>query len=386
MGTADEWIYLDNAATTPVAAEVRERMLPWLMNEWGNPSSRHALGVQARTAIDRARGQVAHALGVRPDRVVFTSGGTEANNLAVLGAARARRSTSTHLLIGPAEHPAVRDPALALADEGFAVEFGELQDDGRFDVEAFLTKLRPDTALVALMLASNEHGAIYPVSQVAAGVRRIAPQAHIHCDAVQALGKLEVDLFELGVDSISISAHKIHGPKGTGALVLADKVRLRPLVFGGGQEASIRSGTENVAGIVGFGEAVALADRVLEATHAHLLALKGRLAAGLEQIGGMRVLNPGGDANSLGSIAAVLVSGPPAEVFLHHLEQRGILVSVGSACQAHKNEASPALLALGLSAEEARQVLRFSFSRESQEQEVDRALAVLCELATELVV
>ena len=384
MSKQEPLIYLDNAATTPVVTEVRERMLPWLTGDWGNPSSRHSLGVKARSAIDRARGQVAHAVGVQPARVVFTSGGTEANNMAVLGAARAHKQTGQHILIGPAEHPAVRDPAMALLDEGFTVEVGELASDGSFDVDAFLSKVRPDTVLVALMLASNEHGAIYPVARVAAGVRRIAPNAHIHCDAVQALGKLEVDVIDLGVDTVSISAHKIHGPKGTGALVFAGEARLRPLVFGGGQEGAVRSGTENVAGIIGFGEAVYLADRVLESTHAHLIALKQRLAVGLEQIGGMRVLKPGGEANSLGSIAAVLVSGPPAEVYLHHLEERGVLVSVGSACQAHKNEASPALLALGLSADEARQVLRFSFSRESTEAEVDRALSVLSELATEL--
>ncbi len=377
-------VYLDNAATTPIVAKVRDKMLPWLGADWGNPSSRHSLGVKSRAAIDRARDQVARALAAKPERVIFTSGGTEANNLAVLGAARARKKFGTHLLVGPAEHPAVRDPALALFDEGFQVEVGELGPDGAFDLDAFLSAVRKDTVLVALMLASNEHGAIYPVSKVAAGVRRIAPNAHIHTDAVQALGKLDVDIVELGVDSVSISAHKIHGPKGTGALVLARDLPLRPLVFGGGQEGAIRSGTENVAGIVGFGEAVEMADQTLEGTNAQLSKLKQRLADGLAEIGGMRVLNPGGSNPSLGSIAAVLVSGPPAEVYLHHLEERGVLVSVGSACQAHKNEASPALLALGLSAEEARKVLRFSFSRESTDSEVDRALTVLRELAGEL--
>ena len=377
-------VYLDNAATTPVAEAVRAEMLPWLTADWGNPSSRHAFGVRARSAIDRAREQVARALGARAERVIFTSGGTEANNLAVLGAARARKAQGKHILVGPAEHPAVRDPALALVDEGFEVEVGKLGANGAFDLESFLAGVRPDTVLVALMLASNEHGAIYPVSKVAIAVRRRAPHAHIHTDAVQALGKLEVDIVDLGVDSVSVSAHKIHGPKGTGALVLASELPLRPLVFGGGQEGALRSGTENVAGIVGFGEAMRLADDALVTTNAHLSALKQRLADGLAEIGGMRVLTPGGSEESLGSIAAVLVSGAPAEVYLHHLEQRGVLVSVGSACQAHKNEASPALLALGLSPEEARQVLRFSFSRDSLESEVDFALEILRELANEL--
>lgn len=363
---------------------MRERMLPWLVADWGNPSSRHSFGVKARTAIDHSREQVAHALGAKAERVVFTSGGTEANNLAVLGSARARRQHGVHILVGPAEHPSVRDPALALIDEGFDVEVGQLGSDGAFDIDAFLASVREDTVLVSLMLASNEHGSIYPVARVAAGVRRIAPHAHIHTDAVQALGKLEVDIVELGVDSVSISAHKVHGPKGTGALVLASELPIRPLVFGGGQEGAVRSGTENVAGIAGFGEAVQLADEALVTTRAHLSSLKQRLADGLAEIDGMRVLTPGGSKETLGSIAAVLVGGPPAEVYLHHLEERGILVSVGSACQAHKNEASPALLALGLSAEEARQVLRFSFSRESQVSEVDAALEVLQALAGEL--
>ncbi len=403
IAMSERTIYLDCAATTAPAGPVREAMARFVESEWGNPSSRHRLGVRAAAAVDEARSIVARCTGVAEEGVIFTSGGTEANNLAVLGAARARRaagarsepragdgeragSGAPHVLIGPSEHPSVRDAALALADEGFEVEVGRHAPDGSLDVADFTERMRSDTVLVALMLACNEHGGTYPVRSVAAAARARSPRAHMHTDAVQAFGKLELDVRELGVDSASLSAHKFHGPKGSGALLLAREAILRPLVFGGGQERGLRSGTENPAGIVGLARAVALADDARERTFEHLLGLRRAFADALAG-SDLRLLSPGGEDAVLPSIALVLCGAPgapPAEVYLHHLEERGVLVSAGSACHSKKKDASPALLAIGLSGAEVQSVLRFSFSRDTTEAEVLEGVRVLLEVDAEL--
>jgi len=375
-------IYLDNAATTPLAPEVRAAMRAFWHDEFGNPSSRHPLGVRAAEARDRARRQVARAVDCEPEHVVFTSGGTEANNLAVLGQARARAhghaNAGRHVLVGPTEHPSVRAAAWALADEGFDVELGRLDADGALDVADFEAKLRSDTTLVAVMAANNEVGSIYPVRRIAQLVRARSPQARFHVDAVQGLGKLDLSIREIGADSLALSAHKIHGPKGTGAVVFARAPELRPLVFGGGQEGGRRSGTEDVGGIVGFGLAAELAERELATTSERASAAKEALRRGLAEIPGARLLEPGGAC--LPTIAAVLLPGVPAEVRMHHLEARGVYVSAGSACNAGKADVSPVLAALGLDASEARRVLRFSFARTTTSDEVDEAVRALLDV------
>lgn len=372
-----EAIYLDNAATTPIADEVRAAMAPFLAESFGNPSSRHPIGIVGAEAIERARGQVARATGGAPDRVVFTSGGTEANNLAVIGLARARRRFGRHVLIGPTEHPCVRDAALALRDEGFEVEVARLDSHAGLDVDDLAERLREDTVLVAQMLVNNEFGTIYPVARLARIVRANAPDAFVHTDAVQGLGKLPVSIGELGVHSLAISAHKFHGPKGGGALVLAEGVQPRPLLHGGGQEHGLRSGTQNVAAIVGLGAAAQAAAARCAANTEHARALRERLREGLAGIAGARLLEPGGPDAVAPAIAAVVLPGPPAEVWMHHLEVGGVMSSVGSACQANKGGISPALLALGFDQAEARRVLRLSFSRYTTAEEVDRACAEL---------
>ena len=371
-------VYLDNAATTPLAPEVRTAMLAHYQDEFGNPSSRHPLGVRAAEARDRARRQIARAVDAEPENVIFTSGGTESNNLAVLGRARASKTRGRHILIGPTEHPSVRAAALALVDEGFDVEFGRLDANGAIDIADLEAKLRSDTAFVAVMAANNELGSIYPTRLIGQRIRACSPDAHFHVDAVQALGKLDVALTELGADSVALSAHKVHGPKGTGALVFARTPELRPLVFGGGQESGRRSGTEDVAGIVGFGLAAELADREREASTERACAAREVLRRGLESIAGAQLLEPGG--TTLPTIAAVKIPGVPAEVRMHHLEARGVYVSAGSACNAGKSDVSPVLAALGLDAEDARRVLRFSFSRMTTIAEVERAVQALADV------
>ncbi len=379
-------IYLDNAATTPVAPAVRTAMAPFLEAEFGNPSTRYALGVRAAEAIDRARELVARAVGARAREVTFTSGGTEANNLAVLGLARQRgfhRSRRRNqLVIGPTEHPSVRASAFALRDEGFEVREARLLPDGGLDLEAFEELLTEDTVLVAQMLVNNEVGSVYPVSELARIVRRSAPNAALHVDAVQGLGKLELSIEELGADTLAISAHKVHAPKGTGALVTRGKVDLRPLVFGGGQESGRRPGTENVAGIVAFGEAARLADTGREEGVRAMAAARDAFVRGLERVPGARLLIDGSPV--VPSICAIALAGAPAEVWLHHLEARGVCASAGSACNAGKKELSPVALALGLTPDEARRVMRFSFAAATTVAEAERAAALLAELATEL--
>ena len=377
-----ETVYLDHAATTPPAPEVRAAMEPWLASEHGNPSSRHPLGQRAADALESARESVAASVGAQPQGVVFTSGGTEANNLAVLGLARARANRGRHVLIGAAEHPSVRAPAEALVEEGFEVEWLRLDTGGRLDLEHASALLREDTVLVSQMLVNNEVGAVQPVAELAGRLGAAAPHAWLHVDAVQAFGKLDVRLVGLGAHALSLSAHKLHGPKGAGALVLARGVSPRPLVHGGGQEAGLRSGTEAVAACVGFGRAIELATEARAGSQERAAALRERLLDGASALG-LRSVLPA-QAEVIPHILALLVPGAPAEVWLHHLAAHGIYVGTGSACQSKKGALSPALLAHGLSEDEARRVLRFSFARTTTEAELERALSALRCVAQEL--
>ncbi len=352
-------IQLDAAATTPLDPRVREALLPWLGERWANPSSRSGPGGRARAALDEARARVARACGAPADGVVFASGATEANNMAVLGAARARARHGRHLVIGASEHACVRESALALAREGFETSWLPIGPDGLCDLGRAAALLREDTVLVAQLLVHNESGAIHPVRELARLARSRSPHAHVHTDAVQALGKLELSLPALGVDSLALSAHKVHGPPGAGALVLAGAAPLTPLSFGGGQERGLRPGTENVAALVGFGLAAELAESERARFHAAAERWRTAFLAGLR---GWRVLEP---AARVPSILGLVAPEPASEIRRNHLEARGIVTGAGSACQATKSGLSPSLAALGLSADEIRRFLRVSLSRAS---------------------
>jgi cysteine desulfurase len=357
-------------------------MRPFLEGDLGNPSSRHRPGQRAAEAVERARSEVARAVGARAADVIFTSGGTEANNLGVLGSARARSRRGRHVLVGSTEHDCVRESALALSDEGFEVEFAAIGEEGALDLERFAAALRPDTVLVAQMLVQNEFGSVYPVREAARMVRARSPHAAVHVDAVQALGKVEISIQSLGVDSLAVSAHKIHGPKGTGALVTSGSIPLRPIHFGGGQQHGRRPGTENVAGSVGLGVAARLAAEDREANCATMRRCRELLAERIRRIPGARVLEPGAAHGLSPSILAVVIPGAPSEVRMHHLEELGVVVSAGSACHAKAGSTSPALAAIGLGGEEAKHLLRFSFSRSTTEAEVSAAgdaLESVCE-------
>ncbi|ACY15081.1 cysteine desulfurase family protein [Haliangium ochraceum] len=373
-------IYLDNAATTQVAPEVLELVRACMAEDYGNPSSAHAFGIRAETYIERAERQVQAALGDpegRAGTLIWTSGGTESDALGVLGAARALKRRGRHVLVSSLEHPAVLSSAWALVDEGFEVEELPATASGRIELDGVLSRLREDTVLLAVMLVNNEIGTIQPVAEIAAAAKTQRDLLHVHCDAVQALGKLPLDVAGLGVDSVALAAHKLHGPKGVGVLWLRRGARLAPLWAGGGQQQGVRAGTHNVPGIAGMGAAAQLAT-----ADAAALAERGQrwrgfaetlIAAARDSARPMRV--HGEDGQRAPHIVSMGFEGVPAEPLLHVLESRGVLVSAGSACSARNHKPSAVLQAIGSDPELG--TLRLSFGRDTTADEIDRAAEIL---------
>src|SRR5438270_4350790 len=325
--------YLDYAATTPVLDEVIEAMLPYLRSTYGNPSSVYAAGREAKKGLEEARERTAAAIGATPGEIVFTAGGTEADNLALKGGAfraGAMRGSGNHVVTAAIEHHAVLHSAEWLEKQGFRVTFLPVDSEGMVDLEALASALGPETVLVSLMLANNEVGTLQPVAE-AARITHEGSRALFHTDAVQALGKVPVDVDELGVDMASFAAHKVGGPKGTGALYVRRKTALEPVLHGGGQERDLRSGTPNVAGIVGMGVAAEIAAGEVVEEAARLSHLRDRLQDGmLAAIGGVKV-NGAGAARVPGTVN-VCIDGVEGESLLLMLDARGIAASSGSAC------------------------------------------------------
>ncbi len=369
--------YLDYAATAPVLPEVREAMLPYLDERWGNPSSIYATGREARKGIDESREKLALAIGCAPEEIVFTGSGTEAGNLAVKGTAWAQGSRGRHILLTKIEHHAVLDASEWLATQGFDIEFLPVDGTGLVSPRAVSERLRDDTILVALMLANNEIGTIEPVAEVAAICRERGVLTFT--DAVQALGKIHVDVRALGVDLAAFSAHKIGGPKGTGALYVRRGVKLVPHTHGGGQERGRRSGTENPAGVVGFATAAEIVTHELEMQAPRWTALRDRLWDGLrERISDVR-LNGAGivGAQRLPHNLNVSVRGVVGEDILLMLDAVGVCASTGSACQSGSVESSYVLGACGVERKWAEGALRFTVGRESSDADVDAVLDAL---------
>ncbi|HSD19684.1 MAG TPA: aminotransferase class V-fold PLP-dependent enzyme [Anaeromyxobacter sp.] len=365
-------IYLDHAATTPVAPEVSEAMAPFLAGAFGNPSSVHARGAEARAAVDDARRKVARALECTARRIVFTGSGSEADNLAVKGAAWAGRARGRHVVTTAIEHPAVLEACRALATHGFALTVVPVERDGRVSAERVLAALRDDTILVSVMLVNNEVGTTQPVAALAQAVH--ARGALLHTDAVQALGKLPLDVTALGIDLLTVSAHKIHGPKGVGALYVRAGVALEPLVHGGGQEHGLRAGTENVAGIAGFGRACELAvQRLAAGEMARLAALRDRLEEGLLAL--VPDARRNGDGARIATTLDLTLPGIRGESLVLALGRRGVHLSSGSACHSGDPEPSRTLLAMGRTPEEAHCSVRFSLGAGQTEADVDEALS-----------
>jgi cysteine desulfurase len=361
-------IYLDHNATTPLDPRVLEAMTAVLRDGFGNASSLHWFGQRARAAVDDARGEVAALVGAAPAEIVFTGSGTEADNLALRGVAASARSPRRKVLYSAVEHHAIVHTARALAEEGIPVEPVRVAASGLLDLEDLGRKLDEETALVAVMLANNETGVIQPLADVV----RLAHEkgALVHCDAVQAAGKIPVDVRALGVDLLAMSAHKIYGPQGVGALYVRRGTRMKPLLRGGSQERNRRAGTENVAGIVGMGRAARLAAQDLAAEAPRLAALRDRLESRLLDL-------PGAVSNGRGprvpNTVNVSFERTEAESLLLALDLQGLAVSTGAACAAGAMEPSHVLRAMGLPAERVQGSVRFSLGRSTTEPQVDRA-------------
>jgi len=363
-----ERVYLDHNATTPLDPRVLAAMLPILNEGFGNPSSLHWFGQRARAAVEEARAQVASLIGAAPAEVVFTASGTEADNLALRGVAARAHEPRRKLVVTAIEHHAVLNTVRALAEEGFRVETVRVDAQGRVDLDDLRARVDDRTALLSIMLANNETGVVQPVAEAARFARERG--ALVHCDAVQAAGKVEVDVRALDVDLLTLSAHKIYGPKGVGLLYVRRGTPMQPLVRGGAQERNRRAGTENVAGIVGFGAAALLARESLEADGARLRALRDRFEAELLSIPGAA---RNGAEPRVPNTTNVSFAGTEAEGLLMALDLVGVAVSTGAACAAGGIEPSHVLRAMSLPPERVQASLRFSLGRSTTEAQLTRA-------------
>ncbi|MCB1915414.1 MAG: cysteine desulfurase [Rhodocyclaceae bacterium] len=370
-------VYLDHNATTPLDPEVREAMLPYLDARFGNASSRHEYGRQARSAIDDARSRVAAAVGAHPTEVVFTSGGSEANNLFLKGAAA--RLAPALVAVSAIEHPCVREPAKQLRRQGWRLVEIAVDGEGRIDESAWSELLGEKPRLVSVMLANNESGVVQDIARLASGGR--VAGALIHCDAVQALGKLPLDFRTLGVHGLTLSAHKVYGPIGAGALVLDKRVDLEPLIAGGGQERKLRSGTENVAAIVGFGRACELATARLADDAARMAALRDRLESALVPIGAT-IFSP--RAERLPGTSFFALADVDGETLVGKMDRAGFAIASGSACSSVDPEPSHTLLAMGVAPETARGAIRVSLGRGTTARQIEDFIGAFTHTVAEL--
>ena len=385
--TVEGTVYLDHAGTTPLDSKVLEAMVPYFTQHFGNPSSLHSVGQEARYALDEARERVAGVLNCRPREIVFTAGGTESDNAAIHGVATALHETGNHIVTSSVEHHAVLHACQYLESQGFEVTYLSVDADGMVQPEAVYNAINERTTLVSIMYGNNEIGTINPISEIAKSVKKRAEELSrtivFHTDAVQAAGYLSLDVAELGVDLLSLSGHKFHGPKGTGVLYMKRGSPYLPLIHGGGQERDRRSGTENIPGIIGLSLALEAADTVREETSQRCAALRDRIIDSvLQQIPGSR-LN-GHATQRLPNNANFSFTGVEGEPILLGLDVARIAASSGSACSSGSLEPSHVLLALGQSAEIARGSLRLTLGRDNTEDEVEYLLGVLVGLVQRL--
>ena len=387
MDTGQREIYLDHAATTPLRAEALQAMLPYLQEAFGNPSSIHAVGQRARKALEDARDVVAKMLECRPNEVVFTSGGTESDNAAIKGGAMALRPTGNHVITTAIEHHAVLHTCHQLEGMGCDVTYIPVDRDGLVDPRDVLDAVTDETVLVSVMYANNEIGTVQPVAEIARLVKERAKEQGrtilVHTDAVQAAGYLDLSVKTLGVDMLSLSGHKFHGPKGAGVLFVRRGTPFSPLLMGGGQERERRSGTENVPAIVGMAEALRLAELERESASTYSAALRDRLAAGIMELVPGTILN-GHPTNRLPNNVNVCFPGLEAEPVLLGLDLKGIYASSGSACSTASLEPSHVLTAIGRPADIARGSLRVTVGRATTEDDVDYFLETLPPLVQRL--
>lgn len=361
-------IYLDNAATTKPSEKAIQAMVK-AGEAYGNPSSLHGLGLEAEKLIEAARKTIAQRLGVDAKGLLFTSGGTEANNTAIFGVARARKKIGTRVITSKTEHPSVFEAFKQLENEGFEVIYIDALTDGRINTEQLKNALDDNTTLVSVMHVNNETGVINPIAEIKSFIKEHAPNAYLHSDCVQSFGK--IDTKSIGADLMTISAHKIHGCKGTGALFVKDFRIIRPLLYGGEQQREMRPGTENVGGILAFAAAAEEAD----ADNTRLINLRNILKEKLSEVPDIRF--NGSDEFNSGSVLNASFVGIKAEILLHAFEARGLYVSTGSACSSHKPQPSHVLTAMGLNAKEIGGAVRISLDRWTTEEEINEAADIM---------
>lgn len=372
--------YLDNSATTRCLESVRDLVVQTMMEDYGNPSSRHLKGVEAERYLREAREKIARTMKVNEKEIFFTSCGTESNNWALIGAAMANRRAGTHIITTSVEHAAVLQPLMYLEEQGFRITFLPVDRYGRIRLEDLKEAICEDTILVSTMYVNNELGAVEPVEEVGRFLKEKYPRILYHVDAIQAYGKYRILPKKMGIDMLSVSGHKIHGPKGTGFLYVNEKVKIKPLILGGGQQKGMRSGTDNVPGIAGIGEAAMEAYRDFEEKRDYLLKLKKYF---MDEVSGLPdvVLNSLPGDEGAPHIVSVSFRGVRSEVLLHALEEKGIYVSSGSACSSNKKlPVSTVLKEIGMERELLDATLRFSFSRYNTEEELAYCVGVLREL------
>lgn len=371
--------YFDNSATTRCYEAVKDVVVRTMIQDFGNPSAMHRKGVEAEQYVKKTASILAKLLKVSEKEILFTSGGTESDNLALIGAAYANRRSGNHIITTAVEHPAVAEPVAHLKAQGFEVTVLGVDETGVVKVKELEAALRADTILVSVMYVNNEVGSVMPIEEIGKLVHEKSPKALFHVDAIQAFGKYRIYPKKAGIDLLSVSSHKIHGPKGAGFLYISHQAKVQPQILGGGQQNGMRSGTDNVPGIAGMGVAAEEIYRNLDADREHLYQLKERMAEGLGEmdkvlINGMPV------REGAPHILSASFLGVRSEVMLHTLEERGIYVSAGSACSSHKRKGSATLTAMGLPADQRECTVRISFSEENTPEEVDYALEVIREV------
>lgn len=377
-------IYLDNAATTKVYPSVCEKMVEVMSKDYGNPSSLHMKGFTAEQYVKEARKNIASVMKADEKEIVFTSGGTESNNMAIIGAAMANKRRGKHLITTSIEHASVYNPFIWLEEQGFEVTYLPVDHHGVVSLEALEAALREDTILVSVMAVNNEIGTIQPLDDIGAVIKKKSPEILFHVDAIQGFGKIELYPSKLRIDLMSVSGHKLHGPKGIGFLYIKNKVKVQPLILGGGQQKDMRSGTENVPGIAGLGEAVCRVFENFKDKQRNLYALREQFVSRLEQMDGVKI---NGFAHQVSDVnlhqgpaphvVSVSFENIRAEVLLHALEERGIYVSSGSACSSNHPAISGTLKAVGTEKKYLDATIRFSLCYDTTEEELNTCCEVL---------
>ncbi len=383
-------VYLDNSATTKVTEKVRDRVMKALYEDYGNPSSMHRLGINAENYMKEAAAALAGCLKVEPKELVFTSGGTESNNLALIGTAMANRRRGKHIITTRIEHPSVHEPLKYLEENGFEISFAPVDETGKLIKEKLYELIREDTILVSVMYVNNEIGAVQDVKELAAELKNRKKDIIFHVDAVQAFGKYRIFPKREGIDLLTVSGHKIHGPKGSGALYISDKIRVSPVVFGGGHQRGIRSGTENVPAIAGLGQAVTELYENFDEKISHMYGLKQKFIREISLMEGVSInglpkeITSDYELEQIKKTAPHIISisfeGVKSEVFLHALEDKGVYVSAGSACSSHHPQPSVTLTAIGLPKNLMDSTLRISMSDLTTEEEINYTLEQMKEL------